>query len=269
VTLQSALPGRLMRNVPARRLFGPARAAPTLDRVFSWLGDLEQTLGVHRRTVDETLYETEVLALVERFRRGYVVAPGEAALLSRRFERERRLCGLTLPFTAAHGDFCPANLVLDQGGIGAFDWEHPLDHRLPLYDLFFFFAATRFPFRGLGRESSYAASMAAVYWGDGHLSRALRERLDAACTRLAIPPDALHDLFLLALLLRADRKHETFARAAGLPEQCAADDDKERRWRAMRDMERDAPLHWVRDGALLGLRHVVREGLPRLTARSG
>lgn len=269
VTLQSALPGRLMRNLPARRLFAPRRTGEVTDRVCSWLTGLERAFGVERREIDDALYESEVLAVVRRFLGRYLVSADEAEFLQRRFDERRGLLGRSLPFTVAHGDFCPANLVLDDAGIAAFDWEHPLEHRLPLYDLLFFFSATRFPFGGLRRESSYARSMVAVYWGDGYLSRALRRRIAETCERLAIPHDAVEDLFLLALLLRADRKYDLYRAASGLGDDAAQvtddDDEKRRRWSAMRALERDAPLHWVHDGALLGLRHVVRHGLPRLT----
>ncbi len=268
VTLQSALPGRLMRSLPGRELFSRDGAGATVRRACSWQRELEQTFAPRRVTVDGALYEREVLALVRRIRRRFLLETDEIAFLTRRFEHDRRLLGLELPLTVGHGDFCAANLVVQDGGIGAFDWEHALVHRLPLYDLFFFFSSTRFPFRGLRRESSYARSLVAAFWGENHLNRLLREQLQAACSALAIPDAAVSDLFLLALLLRADRKYDTFAAAAGIadPAAGAAESEKRRAWAALAEHERDAPLLWMRAGTLLSLRHAVRYGLPAFAA---
>jgi hypothetical protein len=270
VTLQSALPGRLMRNVPAERLFSPEQAGRTIDQVISWSGRLQEAFGVQRRTLDESLYEKEVLSLVRRFRRRYIVGDDETALLERRFEDERRLSGLELPFTVAHGDFCTANLVTRDDGIGAFDWEHRLSHGLPLYDLFFFFSSTRFPFTGLKRESTYRKSFVELFWGDGYLTAALRKQLARSCETLEIPAEAICDLFLLALLVRADRKFDMFLEAGGIadasvPEGVSAAEHRATLWERLRPLERDAPLYWVREGVLESLRHVARHGLPRLS----
>jgi hypothetical protein len=268
VTLQSALPGRLMRNLPARELFAAARLGQTSERVCSWLGRLQQAYGVRRQTVDVGIYETTVLALVRRIERRYRVGPEERMWLDRRFDSERRLLGLELPWTVAHGDFCTANLVVQERGIGAFDWEHALVHSLPLYDLFFFFSSTRFPFRGWRGESSYAASFAEVYWGASHVSAELGRRVARACEETPIPRDAVGDLLVLALLVRADRKYDAFVAAAGLDDRPPpADDDeagKRKVWEALREMERDAPLFWCREGVLESLRHIARHDLPRL-----
>lgn len=264
VTLQSALPGRLMRNLPARGLFSPERVAETVERVFSWVSGFQGAFEVRRRVIDETVYEGEVLALVRRVRERYLVGEPEGRFLSRRFEEERRLVGCELPFTVAHGDFCTANLVMRDDGIGAFDWEHPLSHSLPLYDLFFFFSSTRFPFHGLSRESSYAKSLVEVFWGDGYLGRTLRKQVAEECAAHGIPPEVVGDLFVLALLLRADRKYDLFVAAAGLTgeERAASDEAKRRLWRRMRGMDRDAPLYWSRDGVLEGLTYTTRHGVP-------
>lgn len=264
VTLQSVLPGRLMRNLPARELFSPERASDTVSRVGSWSRGLEEAFVVERRTVDEATYEAEVLSLVRRFLGRYIVEPDEVEFLKRRFERERRLFGQELPFTVGHGDFCTANLVVQEAGIAAFDWEQPLTHRLPFYDLFFFFSSTRFPFRGLRRESSYSESLLEVFWGTSYLNALLRRSVAEACAAHVVPPDAVSDLFLLALLLRAERKYDVMLQAAGLaePEPSPPEEDKRQVWRRLRGLAHDAPLFSSRDGVLVSLRHAVRRGLP-------
>ena len=77
---------------------------------------------------------------IARFRRRFLLEPDEGDFLSRRYEREKPLEGVELPLMMRHGDFCTANLVLQDSGVGVFDWEFPLRHRLPLFDLFYFFA---------------------------------------------------------------------------------------------------------------------------------
>lgn len=264
VTLQSVLPGPLMRNLPARELFSKERAPHTIAQVGVWSGALAEAFGVERRTVDDATYEAEVLSLVRGFLGRYIVEPDEVEFLNCRFERERRLLGRELPFTVGHGDFCTANLVVQEAGIAAFDWEQPLTHRLPLYDLFFFFSSTRFPFGGFRRESSYSASLLEVFWGTSYLNELLRRSVAEACAAHAVPEDAVPDLFLLALLLRAERKYHVMLQAAGLEETepTASEEDKRRLWRQLRGLAHDAPLFSCRDGVLESLRYAVRRGLP-------
>ncbi|MEM7395430.1 MAG: hypothetical protein AAF492_24120, partial [Verrucomicrobiota bacterium] len=48
ITLQSAVPGELMKNIPGRKLFAPSRAEETLQHVTDWWRLFHEKLGVDR-----------------------------------------------------------------------------------------------------------------------------------------------------------------------------------------------------------------------------
>ena len=132
-------------------------------------------------------------------------------------------------------------------------------------------SATRFPFAGLKRESSYPKSFVEMFWGNGYLSAVFRNQLARARETLCIPRESIEDLFLLSLLVRADRKYDIYVEATGIadasaPEGLSSDEHKAQLWERLRPMERDAPLYWVREGVLQSLCHVARHGLPSLVS---
>jgi hypothetical protein len=260
VTLQAGLPGRLLKNVPGPELFRPDALAPTLDAVLDWWERLQRLCGVQRAEVTEGFYETRILRAVDGFRRRFALEPDEIEFLERRFLDERRLAGLELPLMAQHGDFCPANMVQQGNRIAVFDWEFPLRHRLPLFDLFHFFGSLRFPFGGPRGESTHFASFVEVFWGEGYFQRALRERLRAICAAHAVPETAVEDLFLLALIRIANLKYEALVEIFGAPRAA----DAPTAWEAAGGTDKDVPFACIRDGVFENLRHVVRAGLPPL-----
>lgn len=258
VTLQSGLPGELLKNVPGRELFGPTSLDATLDAVFDWWERLQRLFGVQRAQVTEGFYETRILRPVDDFRQRYVLERDEVEFLRRRFVDERRLAGLELPLMAQHGDFCPANMVRQGRRVAVFDWEFPLSHRLPLFDLFHFFGSVRFPFAGPRGESTHFASFVEVFWGEGYFQRALDERLQGVCAAHGVPARGVADLFLLALIRIANLKYEALVEIHGTPETA----DAASAWASAGGKDKDVPFAHVRDGVFENLRHVVRRGLP-------
>jgi hypothetical protein len=167
-----------------------------------------------------------------------------------------------------HGDFCTANVVVRCGAVGVLDWEFPLEHRLPLFDLFYFFSSLRYPYLGLRRASSHFDSFVAVFWRDNHLNAALRAALGDACERYRIPREALADLLVLALVQLANLKYEGALDARGMRDPWEArepsDAEKLAHWERLGVDGRDLPLAWIRGGAFETLRHVALHGPPRL-----
>jgi len=258
VTLQSGLPGQLLKNVPGRTLFGADALDATLSAVFDWWEQLQRLFGVQRVRVTEGFYETRILRPVDDFRQRFSLERDEVDFLQRRFLDERRLAGLELPLMAQHGDFCPANMVRQGGRVAVFDWEFPLRHRLPLFDLFHFFGSVRFPFGGPRGESTHFASFIELFWGEGYFQRALRKRLRAVCAAHGVPSQGVADLFLLALIRIANLKYEALVEIHGTPEVT----DEKPAWEAAGGTAKDVPFAHIRDGVFENLRHVVRVGLP-------
>lgn len=269
VTLQSALPGPLLKNVPGRTHFSPARADETIAGVLEWWLRFQRSFGVRRQEIDDNVYEREVLSPLRRFRQRFVTSREEVRFLERILREEKRLLGAQVPFVVRHGDFVTANIVLQPDGIGVFDWEFPLTHQLPLYDLFSFFASIRFPFVGARGESSHFESFLDVYWRDSHLNRIFRKSLGRVCAELEIPLDIAGELLVLSLIQVANLKYERLLEMhriepGSLTEHEATDAEKRSRWQSLGGPASDVPFACIRDGVFENLRHIANTGLPDL-----
>ena len=266
ITLQSALRGTLMKNVPGNRLFAPDRIEANLDRVFDWWDRLQERFDPRRLRLSDEVYESEVLSEVRRFRRRYRLETDEEEFLERRFFNERPLAGVELPLMVRHGDFCAANMVMQEHGIGVIDWEFPLAHRTPLFDLFFFFSSMRFPFTGVGGEAAHSDSFVEVYWGKSYFTAAMRDRLIQCCRVFDIPTETLPDLLTLSLIQTANMKYDGLMASHEMQEnetETITDEEKVVVWSSFQRPDKDAPFACIRDGVYENLRHVVRRGLPR------
>jgi hypothetical protein len=268
VTLQSALPGVLMMNVPGSSLFSPTVVDINLDRVVDWWVHFQNCFGVRRVTLAGDTHDEMVIAPIHLFRRRYLLDGDEESFLTRRFERERVLDGVELPFMARHGDFCVANMVMDEdGGIGVFDWEFRLQHQVPLFDLFFFFASVRFPYTGPMGESSHFKSFVSVYWEDNFYRTAVQKRLRHVCTTFDLPHETLADLLVLSLIQAANMKYDGLLESHGMvePEDSGATNEEKRaRWRRFDHPDLDAPFACIQGGIFENLRLLVRRGLPEM-----
>ena len=267
VTVQTALPGTLMKNLRGRELFSRTNAAENLGRVHDWWSDLQRRFGVRRTVLSGDPYD-RLLSEVHRFRRRYLLSAEEERYLTRRFEQERPLEGAELPYMARHADFCAANMVLDGSRLGVFDWEFPLTHESPLFDPFFFYSSVRFPYPGLRAESSHFDSFVAVYWEDSYFSREVRRLLGAACSEFGIAPELTGDLLLLSLIQVANLKYQGLVDSHGIAEDDlspAGDDEKRARWAAFDTQSKNVPFARIDEGRLVNLSHIVAHGLPDLS----
>ncbi len=271
VTLQSALPGRLLKNVAGRSLFSATNAAGTIDRVLQWWLRFQRAFRLQRQVITEEIYRGELLSQLSRFKQRFVTTAAELRLLDDMFLENRRLLGAELPQTVRHGDFCTANIMLQGEQIGVFDWEFPLRHQLPLFDLFSFFASLRFPFAGFCGESSHFDSFLEVYWGGSHVNRIFRETLHRVCADFEIPQELVGDLLLVSLIQIANLKYERLLEMQGIGTEPAADREatdaeKRARWQSLGAPARDDPFACIRDGVCENIRHIAKVGLPDLSA---
>jgi hypothetical protein len=264
ITLQSALPGALMMNIRGSSLFDKAAVDESMDQVFGWWSHFQKCFGVRRTVLTDAAYETHVLRPIEVFRRRFVLDDEELEFLERRYERDRVLHGAELPLMARHGDFCTANMALGRGGIGVFDWEFPLDHRIPLFDLFFFIASVRFPFTGVMGESSHFESFLSVFWRESFFRAAVRDRLHQVCEIFGVPRARLADLLVLSLIDVANMKYDGLLQSHGAvdPPHGSPNEVKRAHWHAFERPDLDAPFACIHDGVFENLRLIVRRGLP-------
>jgi aminoglycoside phosphotransferase (APT) family kinase protein len=143
--LETALPG-IGASELVRRQAEPATMKQESARLIRQL----HLATMQRRIVDDALFARlagDDLALLGQLAAGWP----ETALLRQqlaRLEAELRvqLYGSELPFSWAHGDFWPGNLLLrpDSGAIGGIvDWDRASGDQIPLYDLLHLLAYTR------------------------------------------------------------------------------------------------------------------------------
>jgi|GEM_PF-2637775 hypothetical protein len=267
VTLQSALSGSLMKNIPGKILFSRQRFSHSIDLILIWWLHLHKTFGIRRIVVDSSAYEEKVLGPIKRFRCRFLLNPDEHRFLNDRYEKRRLLSGMELPLMIRHGDFWPANIVLGKDGIGVFDWEFPLEFQLPLFDLFFFFSSIRFPFTGVQRESTHFKSFVNIFWGENYCNHSMRKVLQKMSRILNISPKALPDLFLLLLVEIANMKYDGLLQSAGISDRLKQGDtlsDKEMRlrWQAFQQPDMDVPFACIEKGVSLNIRFVVEHGFP-------
>jgi len=148
-----------------------------------------------------------------------------------------------------------------------FDWEFALERKLPLFDLFFFFASTRFPYSGRRGESGHLESFVELYWGESYLARKVRAALDLVCRRYEVPRECIADLFVIALVEVANMKFDAQLEGNGMADEFGlkgspTDEDKLRQWNKFASPDKDAPFACIRGGVFQNLRHVVRHGTP-------
>ena len=136
VLVETALPGRRMKDYPSDTYFASRRFEGHLSRVSSWLSAFERCCkpagGVG--CVGDPV--ARVAATVARYRDGFRCSPAVDELLRRTVDR---LEPREPAATHVHGDFCTANvLVRADGAIAVIDWEYARRDGFPLTDLLHF-----------------------------------------------------------------------------------------------------------------------------------
>ena len=264
ITLQSALGGTLMKNVPGAELFSPQAIDRSVAMVLDWWLTLQQKVGTRELQLTGEAFERHVLRPARLFRRRYLLDTDEHEFLER-WCASNALHGARLPLMVDHGDFCAANMVLAGGEVAVFDWEFPLDHQLPFFDLFFFFSSVRFPYGGRQGESSHFDSFKQVFWEESYFRLALTSTLADLCGRFAIERRLLGDLLVLSTLRIANMKYEGLLTSHGLSDlegETIGEAQKEERWRAFDGPDKDAPFARLQDGVFHNFRQLVRRGVP-------
>lgn len=156
---QSALLGRPLGPGDVGR-----RLAQTTSAVIDWLAAIQPRRAVWSDD-DPTWYDRLVL---DPLRTLDVLAPdaGDADRLAQTARLADELRSLRFPLVLEHGDLSPPNLLaLDQGGVGAVDWELAEPHGLPAADLFFFLSFAAFARGNAVRSDRFAAAYDAALFG--------------------------------------------------------------------------------------------------------
>ncbi len=270
VTIESALPGTPVKNLAGKDLFSPARHSTTIDQVVDWCKHLQSSFGIKQVRITDDVYQRDVIDLLNRYNRRFLTNNIESEFLEQRLFNEKRLLGLEVPYMVRHADLVTSNMVIHSGGIGVFDWEYPLNHLTPLFDLFIFFSSLRYPFTGSRGASSHFKSFICVYWGENYLNDKMRNCIQDLCKLFKIPLEAVADLFLIALLQRANMKFDSLLSKYGVTENDTTaeglnDEKKPLRWDALHYVDEDTPFARIKAGTFENIRYIADNGLPNFT----
>jgi hypothetical protein len=266
ITLQSALGGTLLKNVPGARLFSPEAIDRSVGAVLDWWRTLQQKVGTRELLLTGEAFDEYVARPVRLFRKRYLLDADEHEFLDR-WCGSNALRDARLPLMVDHGDFCAANMVLAGDEVAVFDWEFPLDHQLPFFDLFFFFSSVRFPYGGRQGESSHFDSFKRVFWEESYFRSAMTATLAGLCERFGVERRLLGDLLVLSTLRIANMKYEGLLVSHGLSDlegETIGEAPKRERWRSFDGPDKDAPFARMQDGVFHNLRELVRRGVPEL-----
>lgn len=270
VTLQSALPGPLLKNIPGNILFSPKRVEQSIATVTGWWQNFQESFGVKWITLSDDAYFSNVLLSVKLFLKRFLLDRQEKGFLTHRYLEQNILMGERLPFMMQHGDFGTANIVMQPEGIGVIDWEYPLKHKLPLFDLFFFFSTLRFPYSGYRGESNHFRSFKEVFWGKSYINDAIRRSIMDICSIFQISERIVPDLFLLSLIQIVNMKYDAFLKSLGIHEDLELDapssgNPKKTGRELVQGLEKNVPFSCIKKGVCENVRFLIRNGFPALT----
>ncbi len=268
ITLQTAIPGQLMKNIRGAEFFSPDNISHSIEMIMAWCSQLQHRFGVKSQSISGDIYEHEVLTSLKKFRNRFILSNQERIFLNTVFEKDCPLLNIELPFMVRHSDFCTANMVIQTDGIGVFDWEYPLQHQLPLLDLLFFFSSVRFPYTGLRGESTYHDSFLNVYWEKNYFNDVLVGCLRNYCETFSIDWDIVPYLFLIFLIQIANRKFENFLKTNGTEETLnleskVADEEKREIWKTFQNPDKNVPFACIKNGVSKNIEAITKKGFPK------
>jgi len=233
--LSSALPGTRLKDLPPGQVFGSANVDTTLAEVTRWLVDFHDVSGrlhgTHPPAGRRALIEQPVEKYLEWFR----VSADERALVQESAEGLPDPGSAGLPHCLGHGDFSPANVLWDRGRIGVIDFEYALNPSLALEDLFHFLASMMSSTSARDRAQQRRARFEETFYGQGYLAQGSQRAVMALARRVAVNPDLIEKLFVMAWVRYAVTSLEHWARSLGHAELL---NDPDRLWPLL-DAEQD------------------------------
>jgi aminoglycoside phosphotransferase len=201
VLAESALPGVRLKNLAPERYFRSRRFPVHLTGIVDFLSAL--------RTGTSLPAIERAAPSIESFRNHFDRSPAVDALLDGTLED---LAGADLPAVHGHGDFCTANLLVDDDRIGVIDWEYPLDAGRPGSDLFYCLSSFWcIPYRSgvEGRVANYRE----IFFGDHRHGKTIRAEIRRYFESLEIPVELTRPLAVSSWVDYANRKRRLIAAA--------------------------------------------------------
>jgi hypothetical protein len=219
VAIEPYLRGHRMDDLLVQTAGSPgASVRPCLDMALDWLLRSQLELRPNHQRLSETQVDRYLLRPVRQLKATARLTPLETEFLDRVEERISRLTPHPLPLVFNHGDFQPANILVNGRAIQVIDWEFGELLALPLMDVFGLLARTYAAFRGLeeidGYLEDYLAAFDTVFSEGGRFADLSAQCVARACQALSVDPAWLPLLFALFLVNEAN-KYYAFLRRRG------------------------------------------------------
>jgi hypothetical protein len=189
-----------------------------LDVALEWLLRSQVELVLSPRTLSEIQVRRYLLGPIRKLRTTARLTPAETAFLDVIEERIRRLASCPLPLVFNHGDFQPANILVEGRATHVIDWEFGEPLALPLMDVFGLLARVYARARGLEEIDSYLEdyieAFDAAFLDSGRFALLSADSVARACRALQVDPDWTTLLFVLFLVNEANKYYAFLSRRA-------------------------------------------------------
>jgi hypothetical protein len=214
VAIEPFLRGRAMDEA---LLEAPGSASPAirwcLDVALDWLLRSQVALLADPRPLCEVLVNRYLLEPIQQLRTFALLTSGERAFLDVVEDRIGQVARCPLPLVFSHGDFQPANILIDGRVVQVIDWEFGQPRGLPLMDVFGLLARVYARSRGLeeidGYLDAYIDAFDSGFLEGGQFAELTAECVTRACRVLGVAPQWTALLFVMFLVNEAN-KYRTF-----------------------------------------------------------
>lgn len=207
--VQTVVPGRLLTTDLHRMSREGAFFRRVMTDATSWLFDFHRRLGVA---------DVPATDLADRFGKAadaYLDRFDVSDRCRAWIEESRWVLDdesiAPAPMVASHGDFCPANLLLNGTRVGVIDWELPIRREIAPTDLLHFIHS--YSLETTGNEIAYLDRLERLMFGHDPAARAVTECLDRYRREFPTDDRVLDVLPTLFWMESASYKAEYFDRA--------------------------------------------------------
>lgn len=207
VLVENFMDGKLM--IPFLDRNGLPKREPLkrhFEIVTTWLLQFKNEIS-NRIILDSNSINEYVIKPIEEFQRNSNLSKDAVDYLNhlRTIAGELRDCSAPLFFQ--HGDFLPANILLERNKIKIVDWEFSRKMAFPLFDEFSFITDYCCNSAEKSGRMNYSEAFRTLYFSKNWLSRFCKDWLQSYCRKLDIPSKYVKFYFAMFLINYANQEY--------------------------------------------------------------